>query len=172
VTPDPKEARPIIGSLDPSHDRTAFSCGVEPLDRYLATQAGQDMRKHVAACFVLTEGGDPAVLGYYTLSATSLALTDLPDELARKLPRYPVLPATLMGRLAVDCRHRGRRFGELLLLDAFARTLRSEIATYAFVVDAKDERAQVFYEAYGFRRLPSAGRRLFLPVASIAKLFS
>ncbi|MCR6631504.1 MAG: GNAT family N-acetyltransferase [Magnetospirillum sp.] len=162
----------MIGPLNPSHDRTAFSCGVEPLDRYLATQAGQDMRKHVAACFVLTEDRDPSIRGYYTLSATSLALADLPDELVRKLPRYPVLPATLMGRLAVDCRHRGRRFGELLLLDASARTLRSEIATYAFVVDAKDENAQAFYEAYGFRRLPSAGRRLFLPVASIAKLFS
>ena len=160
-----------IDPLNDTHDRAAFVSGVEPLDRYLRTQAGQDVRKRVASCFVLTEDRTNP-LGFYTLAATSIALTDLPAEAAKKLPRYPIVPATLMGRLAVDHRMRGRRLGELMLMDAFSRALRSEIATYAFVVDAKDEVAESFYKAYQFLPLAASGRRLFLPMAEIAKLFA
>ena len=158
-----------IEPLGDQHDRAMFSCGVDALDRYLRTQAGQDIRKRVASCFVLCTGS-PSVVGYYRLSATSVALADLPNDLARKLPRYPVVPAVLMGRLAVDRTQRGRGLGELLLLDAFRRTLRSDIASFAFFVDAKDDRAQAFYERYGFISLAGAQRRLFLPLAKIAQL--
>jgi predicted GNAT family N-acyltransferase len=157
--------------LGDRHNRAVFSCGVEALDRYFRTQAGQDSRRRVASCFVLV-AEDGSVAGYYTLAATSVALVDLPPALAKRLPRYPVVPATLMGRLAVHQERRGRRLGELMLFDAFSRTLRSEIASYAFVVDAKDDAAQVFYERYRFMRLPSAGRRLFLPLPEIAALFT
>ena len=160
-----------IVPLDEHHDRMGFECGVEPLDRYFRTQAGQDARKRVASCFVLTDGG-ASPLGFYTLAATSIALAELPPTLARRLPRYPSMPATLLGRLAVDRRHRGRRLGELLLFDAFSRALRSQIATYAFVVDAKDSAAETFYAAYRFLPLIEGGRRLFLPMAEIAKLFA
>ena len=156
--------------LGAHHQRATFSSGVEALDRYLQTQAGQESRKRVASCFVLA-AADDSVAGYYTLSATGIALTDLPPALGKKLPRYPLFPATLMGRLAVDRRRRGEGLGERLLFDAFSRSLSSEIASYAFVVDAKDEVAQSFYEHYRFRRLTSAGRRLFLPIAEIAALF-
>lgn len=167
-------ATPAAYRIEPLGDRAnreAFSCGVEALDRYFRTQAGRDSRKRVASCFVLV-ADDGSVAGYYTLSATSIALTDLSPAFVKKLPRYPALPATLMGRLAIDQRQRGRGLGELLLFDAFSRTLRSEIASYAFVVDAKDDSAQAFYERYRFIRLPSAGRRLFLPLAEIAALFT
>lgn len=160
-----------IEPLHDNHNRTAFESGVEPLDQYFRTQAGQDVRKRVASCFVLTDA-TPVPLGYYTLAATSISLTDLPASLSKKLRRYPAIPATLMGRLAVDARHRGQRFGELLLLDAFSRTLRTEIATYAFVVDAKDETAAGFYRAYNFQPLTTEGRRMFIPMAEIAKLFA
>ena len=110
------------------------------------------------------------IIGYYTLSATSIALVDLPREIAKKLPRYPVVPAALMGRLAVDQSLHGQRLGEYLLMDAFNRCLRSEIASFAFVVDAKDDQAVAFYERYSFRRLTAAGRRLFLPMSEIASL--
>jgi ribosomal protein S18 acetylase RimI-like enzyme len=161
-----------IESLSDRHDRTAFDSGVEPLDRYLLSQAGQDARRRVASCFVLVEGDGPAVCGYYTLAATSIALVHLPAASAKRLPRYPAVPATLMGRLTVDRRYRGRRFGELLLLDAFSRALRSDIASYSVVVDAKDEAAVAFYTRYGFLPLVEGGRRLFLPMAEIAKLFA
>jgi predicted N-acetyltransferase YhbS len=141
------------------------------LDRYFRTQAGQDARKRVASCFVLTDT-DPSPLGFYTLAATSIALSDLPPALAKRLPRYPSMPATLLGRLAVDRRYHGQRLGERLLLDAFSRALRNEIATYAIVVDAKDDAAASFYAAYDFKPLSTGGRRLFLPMAEIARLFS
>lgn len=160
-----------IAPLDDRHDRASFECGIDPLDRYLRTQASQDVRKRVASCFVLTDA-DPVPIAFYTLTATSIALADLPTSLAKKLPRYPAVPATLMGRLAVDHRHRGRRLGELMIMDAFSRALRSDIATYAFVVDAKDEKAESFYKAYEFLQLREARSRLFMPMAEIAKLFA
>ena len=160
-----------IELLGDQHDRAAFSCGVEALDRYLHVQAGQDSRRRIASCFVLV-APDGSVAGYYTLSAAGIALAELPADVARKLPRYPLLPAALMGRLAVDRRRHGQRLGELLLFDAFSRALRSELAAYAFVVDAKDDAAQAFYEKYRFLRLPGPGRRLYVPLTEIARLFA
>jgi GNAT superfamily N-acetyltransferase len=157
--------------LGDQHDRTAFSCGVDVLDRYFHAQAGQDSRRRIASCFVLV-APDGSIAGYYTLSAAGIGLADLPADVARKLPRYPLLPAALMGRLAVDRRRHGQRLGELLLFDAFSRALRSELASYAFLVDAKDDTAQAFYERYRFRRLPGPGRRLYVPLAEIARLFA
>lgn len=161
-----------IEPLSDRHDRAAFTSGVDPLDQYLRTQAGQDVRRRVAACFVLVAGEDTGAIGFYTLAAASVALIDLPEKLAKRLPRYPALPAVLMGRMAVDQRHRRQRLGELLLFDAFRRALQSEIASFAFIVDAKDEAAGGFYNRYRFLPLGDGGRRLFLPMAEIAKLFA
>jgi GNAT superfamily N-acetyltransferase len=161
-----------VEPLADRHHRDGFASGVEPLDRYLKQQAGQDTRRRVATCFVLVAGDDAAPIGYYTLAATSLTLAELPEALAKRLPRYPRVPATLMGRLAVDARHQGQGRGELLLFDAFSRALRNEIATYAFVVDAKDDKALQFYQQYRLLPLIASGRRLFIPMAEIAKLFT
>ena len=161
-----------IEPLSDRHDRASFASGVEPLDRYLRHQAGQDARRRVASCFVLVRDGDRVPIGYYTLAATGIALAELPEALAKRLPRYPVVPATLMGRLAVDARHRQQGRGEFMLLDALSRALRSDIASYAFVVDAKDDKAARFYQRYRFRSLVEGGRRLFIPMAEIANLFS
>lgn len=160
-----------IEPLDERHDRAGFDSGVEPLDRYLRTQASQDARRRIASCFVLVDEG-PVPLAYYTIAATSLFLTDLPGPLARRLPRYPLVPATLLGRLAVDHRHRRRGLGQHMLLDAFARSLRSDIATWAIVVDAKDEQAAAFYRAHDFLPLTASGRQLFMPMAHVARLFA
>lgn len=156
----------------PGHDHAAFDCGVAALDGYLSTQAGQDARRRVAACFVLVPAQGNTVAGYYTLSAASLALADLPPEIARKLPRYPAVPATLMGRLAMDRRHQGRGLGEVLLMNAFARCLAAKIASFAFVVEAKHVPAAAFYRHFGFRPLIGDPRRLFLPMAEVARLFT
>ena len=160
-----------VAALSDAHERATFTCGVDALDRYLRAQAGQDVRKRVATCFVLVAEDDPVPRGYYTLTATTIALTDLPPTLAKRLPRYPLMPAVLMGRLAVAAAYRRHGLGERLLLDAFARTLRSDIAAFAFVVDAKDEAAAAFYARYGFRPLTLDGRRLFVPMAEVARLF-
>lgn len=166
-------AKPVITVLDPAqHERSCFSCGVEALDRYLRVQAGQDARRHVAAPYVLLEPPSPAVIGFYTLANTAIQAADLPAALVKKLPRYPVLPATLLGRLAVDEGRRGEGFGTLLLLDALRRCLRSETASLAVIVDAKDAAAVRFYERHEFMRLPDLSNRLFKPMAEIEALFA
>ncbi len=143
---------------------------MEALDRYLRTQAGQEARKNIAAPFVLVLP-DGAIGGYYTLSSTAVKLSELPADVTRRLPRYPLVPATLLGRLAVDLRYRGKGFGRFLLADALHRAVRSEIASFAVVVDAKDEAARRFYERESFLPLLDQPMRLYRPLADIAKLF-
>jgi len=110
------------------------------------------------------------VAGYYTLSASAVELSALPEGIARRLPRYPVVPSTLLGRLAVDRSWQGRGLGASLLIDALLRSLRNEIASYAVVVDARDEVTAAFYRHYGFVNLGQEGRRLFLPMETVARL--
>jgi GNAT superfamily N-acetyltransferase len=161
-----------VEPLSDKHDRAAFSCGVEALDRYLQTQASQDLRKHVAATFVITPDG-ASIAGFYTLSAHAINLGELPEAVAKKLPRYPQVPVTLLGRLAVSTAHRGRGIGQLLLLDALHRVLlhSREVASAAVVVDAKDVTARNFYLRHDFIPLPGNPNRLFYLVKTIEKLF-
>ena len=141
------------------HVRAAFSCGSPELDLYFQERATQDMRRRVASCFVaLDDAGE--VAGYYTLAATSLVLDQLPDERAKRLPRYPTIPAVLLGRLAVALSHQGKRLGGALVADALLRASRSEVMAYAMVVDAKDDVAAHFYAHLGFERLGDDKRRL------------
>ena len=165
-------SQPIV-ALDDSHDRRSFHCDVEPLDRYVHGQAGQDQRRNVAVCFVLSDPVRASIAGYYTLSAFSVVGDLLPDALQKKLPKYGQLPCTLLGRLAVDMEYRGSGVGTHLLIDALRRALlhSAEVASWAVVVDAKDETAERFYSRYGFIALREHPRRLFLPMATIAQLF-
>ena len=160
----------VSARLAPNHDRSKFTCGVEPLDRYFRHQATQDIRRRIANCFVLVENSTGIVAGYYTLSATSLFLTDLPNEQAKRLPRYPIVPTALVGRLAVASAYQGRRLGQFLLMDAVDRTARADIGAFAIVVDAKDDQARRFYAKYGFAELPGLERRLYVPIESILGL--
>ncbi len=159
-----------VEPLGAHHIRTDFRSGVDSLDRYWRTQAGQDARKHVAAPFVLVTANG-SIAGYYTLSATAVPTEDFPAETIRKLPRYPSIPATLLGRLAVDHRHRGHGHGRFLLVDALYRSLRSEIASFAVIVDAKDDDAKRFYERESCLAFPDHPMRLFRPMAAVAALF-
>ncbi len=159
----------VIKPLDSRHDRPGFHCGISSLDDYIRKQARQDVKRRVSRVFVAAATEHPnTIVGYYTLSTLSIELCQLPEALARKLPRHPV-PAALLGRLAVNQRAQGHGVGGMLLVDAIKRTLAisDEIAIYAMVVDAIDERAQRFYEKFGFSLLSSKSRRLFLPLKSI-----
>ena len=159
-----------VESLGPQHDRRTFASGIEPLDRYFRTQAGQEARKNIAAPFVLVLC-DGSIGGYYTLSPTAVKLSDLPAEVVRRLPRYRLVPATLLGRLAVERRHQGKGYGRFLLADALSRAIRSEIASFAVVVDAKDDAARHFYERESFLPFPDQPMKLFRPMADTAALF-
>ena len=170
----PKPVTPYrVAPLGKGHDRNSFCCGSAPLDRYLQQQARQDAEKRVAAPFVLVEPPADKVLGYYTLSASIITTDGLPAQLAKKLSRYPQLPVTLLGRLAVDQTQKGKGLGEFLLMDALYRSLQAaaEIAAMAVIVDAKDNAAAAFYQRYGFIPLQKKPARLFLPIKTVAGLF-
>ncbi|MFM2119349.1 MAG: hypothetical protein RL722_817 [Pseudomonadota bacterium] len=153
-----------IELLGPGHEREHFQCGEPALDHYLRQQAGQDARRRVSACFVAVEIVSHRLAGYYTLSAGGLALNELPEPLARRLPRYPSVPIARLGRLAVDGQFQGRRLGAALLADAMWRASRSEVAVHAMVVDAKDDAAINFYRHHGFMHFGSLPRQLMLPL--------
>lgn len=164
----------VTAPLDNGHDRAGFTCGVESLDRYFETQAGQDVRRRANGVFVLAESSDPGrVLGYYTLCATALASGDVPEAARKHIPRYPLVSATLIGRLAVakDCQ--GQRLGAILLADALRRALASAetIGSSMIVVDALNEGAASFYAAHGFVRLPES-MRLVLPIRTVERLLA
>ena len=164
----------IVEGLREHHDRANFSCGNPSLDRYLKEQAGQDLRRGCASPFVLVPAsGSSLILGYYTLSSYGVDVGDLPAEIAKKLPRYPLIPATLLGRLAVDERYQGRGIGEFLLLDALHRALGHsvDVAAAAVIVDAINPAAKRFYQRFGFIPFPSASSRLFLPMKTVTDLF-
>jgi predicted GNAT family N-acyltransferase len=163
----------VIEPLGRRHDRAPFNCGVGALDRYLREQARQDAARHVAVPFVLVRAGDNVVRGYYTLSSSGADLGDLPADFARRLPSYPVVPVTLLGRMAVDRNYRGQGHGERLLVDALQRSFQAsnQVGSVAVIVDAKDAAARDFYRHFDFLAFPGNSKRLYLPMATIAKLF-
>ena len=160
-----------VEPLGPHHDRASFSCGEPSLDHYIRRQASQDIRRRVARVFVAS--GDPPerIAGYYTLSAASFEKDNLPAELSRRLPHYPV-PAAVIGRLGVNLRTQWSGLGEILLLDAVHRVVRAgdTVGVYAVVVDALHDRAGAFYERYGFAPFSSQPLRLYLPLRTFEQL--
>jgi GNAT superfamily N-acetyltransferase len=161
---------PRIEPLGNQHDRAGFVCGKDALDQYFQRQITQDSRRNLANPFVMVMP-DGAIGGYYTLSSTAIRLHDLPDEVARRLPRYPLVPATLIGRLAIDRRYHGQGWGSFLLLDALYRCATSEIASFAVIVDAIDDEARAFYLHQSFLPLPDSPHRLFRRISDIEALF-
>lgn len=162
----------VIERLDKIHDKNSFFCGVEALDQYLKTQASQAIKKNVAITYVLTQQGLKKILGFYTISSIGIFPGELPDDLTKKLPRYPVLPGILLGRLAVDEQCRGNKMGAFLLLDALKRSLAvsHQIGIVAVIVDAKDKEAVDFYKHFGFISFTENNHRLFLPLSVIKQL--
>ena len=154
--------------LGAQHERTRFTCGVAALDEYFRTQATQDARRRASACYVAVQHETNAVAGYYTLAAASVPLTELPESLSKRLPRYPSVPVGRVGRLAIDLSFQGRKLGAALLADAALRALRSEVAVFALVVDAKDDAAVAFYRHHGFEMYGGQPKQLIVPLASFA----
>ncbi len=162
-----------IEPLVRQHDRATFSCGQPALDDWFRRRASQDEKRNIARVFVAVDD-ELGVVGFYSLSSFTLAIDDLPDGIARKLPRYDLIPAALIGRLARDQRVSRRGIGELLMADAVRRILgvSRSLAVFAIVVDAKDDHAAAFYENFGCRRFPARPDRLFLLTSTAAEAFS
>lgn len=160
-----------IEHLDPArHRREDFHCESAELTAFLRQRARKEMDARASACFVLVPESDPGrIAGYYTLSQTSVTLAKLPAEIAKRLPRYPDVGATLIGRLARDLAWKGQDIGRLLLLDALRRSVRmsDEVGAVVVVTDPKDAKARAFYERFGFRVLDE--RRLFIPMRELVE---
>jgi GNAT superfamily N-acetyltransferase len=158
--------------LGKHHDREGFRCGVESLDAYLKTQASQDIKRKANAVFVLVpEGSSSLIAGYFTLCAFGLSPGVIPEAARKHLPRYPVVSATLLGRLAVKKELQGWGLGAMILSAALRKAYENAgiVGSSMIVVDAIDERAVRFYQAHGFIQLPES-MRLILPMRTIAEL--
>jgi GNAT superfamily N-acetyltransferase len=161
----------LLGSV---HDREAFDCGVEPLNRFLKEYANRNAKANASRTFVATFPDDESkIAGYYTLAMAQLRHESIPESLSRKFPKYPI-PAALIARLAVDLKAQKKRLGETLLVHGLCRVAalsRTEIGCALVLVDAKDEGAVNFYKQYGFISQLDQPRSLYLPVDTIAELF-
>ncbi len=157
-----------IERLD-KQDRSTFDSGAPLLDTYLKNTAGQDMRRGLAHCFLAIQSETAAVAAYYTLSASTIAKQEMPK--GRNFGHYTSIPAVLLGRLAVDRNFQGQGLGRILLFDALARTLRSDIAAAIFHIEAKNDQAAAFYRHCGFEAFPSTPHHFFLPIQDIRRMF-
>lgn len=158
-----------IRPLDAAVDVMNFHCGQPALDQYIRRYASQDVRRNIARVFVAAPEEDSRRLaGFFTLSAGSVGCAELPQSLARKLPRYPV-PVALIGRMAVDADSQGKGLGSILLADACRKVAYAStvLAVAGIVVDAKDEAAAAFYRHFGFLPLPGQANRLLLPAKAL-----
>ena len=159
--------------LNKEHNRESFSCGKESLDRYIRKQVSQDVKRKLCVCFVL-EKSKKEIIGFYTLSNSSVPLEIVPDDIKKRMPRsYSNLPTTLLGRLAVDDKFGGKGYGRTLLLDSLKRsyeTSKNILGSMAVIVHPLDLEAESFYSKYGFIKLPDSGE-MFLSMKKVAKLF-
>lgn len=163
----------MIELLNAKHNREDFDCGNELLNNYLKTQAGQDVRRKLSACFVLTDVETLSIQGYYTLSNNSIPFRTFSEKIQRKLPKsYTSIPTTLLGRLAIDIRYQGKGIGKVLLIDALKRSydISQEIGSFAVVVDPIDKEAEQFYTRFDFIKLPDSGK-MFIATRTLQELF-
>jgi predicted GNAT family N-acyltransferase len=161
----------MIELLDKKHNRNDFDCGKELLNNYLKYQAGQDIKRKLSACFVLSNTNN--ILGYYTLSNNSIPLSSFPAEIKKKLPKsYTSIPTTLLGRLAIDVKSQGKGIGKILLIDALKRSyeISNDIGSFAVVVDPIDDEAEKFYRKYDFIKLPDS-KKMFISINTLKQLF-
>ncbi len=153
-------------ALTRQHDRENFDCGVEALNEYLRRYARQNHESGGAKTFVAIAPEKPArILGYYTISPGAIAFSRTPETLTRKLGRYEV-PVFRLGRLAVSATVQGKGLGGDLLLAAGERALAvaHEVGGVALAIDAKDQKAAVWYERFGAVRLLDDPLNLVLPL--------
>lgn len=161
-----------IEKLKSSHAKKTFTCGIDSLDDYLQKKATQDERRNISVTYILHDTELNLVAGFYTLSSTTIESKYLPDETIRKLPNYPLIPATLIGRLAIDKNYQGKNLGELILMDALHRSYESSknIASFAVVVEAINKEAVKFYKKYGFINFITHEKLLYMAMKSIKNL--
>lgn len=159
--------------LEKEFDRNSFDCGKSSLNNYIQTQVSQDVKKKLSVCFVLLDSDDFTVEGYYTLSNASISYGEVPEKLRKKYPKsYEYIPVTLLGRLAINAKIKGKGFGSKILIDALKRSLNvseQNLGSVAVIVDPLDQEAENYYTHFGFVKLPTSGK-MFLDMKTIKQL--
>ena len=171
---NPANTKFSIEPLAKYHNREEFSCGNEELDRYFKIAASQDRKRNIAVPYVIVNLENTQIIGYYTLSMTSVYLGELPNSIVKKLPKYPLIGVTLIGRLAVNNNYQGMGWGKLLVMDALYKSLEAskQVASFAVVVDAIDERVVKFYQRFDFQAFPEQPFKLFRTMKNIDQAFA
>ena len=158
-----------IEPIQRKHKVRPFDCGEQSLNEYISRYAFSNDRNNISKSFVLTDNNHH-VYGYYSVCASSIEFSELPQGATGRLPRYPI-PAALIARLAVDSAAQGNDYGGRLLIDALQRIVHTseELGITVVSVDALHEKARAFYERYGFQSFPGNELKLFLPIETVLK---
>jgi GNAT superfamily N-acetyltransferase len=157
----------VLVPINKKHTKANFDCGHASLNQYFRHYALKNDQLSIGKTFVaITENEE--IAGYITISSAQILCELLPEELQKKLPKYPV-PAFRIGRLAVDSTFQGHGCGRWLLTQALKKALdiSSSIGIFAIIVDAIDDNAKSFYLKYGFITFPAQPLTLFLPLATL-----
>lgn len=169
-----------IRPLDDRHNRAAFSCGDDRLDRYLHTMASDQMRRRIAIVWAWTKPPSQEIIGYYTLTNTNLDAGELPSDVRKAVKLKGVkmeIGATLLGRFAIHSDMQSRGLGTMLCMDAFYKTLVASrsVASVGIILHARTDVAKRFWRK---REFVSLGERqdgqeqFFMPMSYIEKLFA
>ena len=150
-----------IEPLQARHAVERFDCGEEALNRFLVRFALANQGARASRSDVALDGD--VVVGFHTLVVGEVSPEQAPERIGKGLARHPI-PLMVLARLAVAVAHQGKGFGAALLKDGVGRTLAAAgiSGIRALAVHAKDERAQGFYEHFGFRPSPTDPLHLFV----------
>lgn len=170
----------IIEPLDPSkHDRAAFSCGIEQVDNFFQKTANKLQKSGNLRVFVMTQG-EGTVMGFYAINSHAVDYAELPQRFSRDRPGHGSIPAAYISMMGGDLKFSGAGYGGDLLVDCLTRIARisDEIGTAIVMLNVLDcgnaertERRVKLYREYGFQPLEANPMRMFIPIATIKKMF-
>jgi len=157
--------------LSRSHKRGNFDCGEESLNEFIKRYARQNAAKDVSRTYVFLDEDSAEIVGYYTLAGGSVSFRTMPEDIVRKLPRYPI-PAAHIGRLAIDRSSQGHGLGAVLLADALKRICQvsEQMGICVVTVHALGAKARSFYEAFGFQSFKDDPLHLYMPLSAVRKI--
>jgi GNAT superfamily N-acetyltransferase len=153
-------------ALSGQHVVDDFACGEATLDEWLRRRALANQSSGASRTFVVADP-EGRVRGYYALAAGAVSHPLATSQVRRNMPD-PV-PVMVMGRLAIDLRAQGLHLGAALLRDAVDRTIAvsQQAGVRALLVHALHDRAQRFYEHYGFQASPVHPMTLMLRLSGV-----
>ncbi|MBW4657003.1 MAG: hypothetical protein KME20_28745 [Kaiparowitsia implicata GSE-PSE-MK54-09C] len=154
-----------------AHDRKAFDCGDRDLNTFLERFARQGHEQNAVKTFCAIADDVPnRVLGFYSITPTSIAHEAIPTAMTRGLARHKV-PGFLLARLAVDRAVAGQGLGGQLLLAAALRCLRvtEEVGGVLMVIEAKNDRVAQWYGSFGAEALADQPLTLVAPLSTFAE---